>query len=87
MFTSIKLSTYFATIASISLLLIASSPVFSATGTVDIRVIQIADDAEETTGVSTWIYDLELGDKLCGIRFQNVGIPKDATITNAYIQF
>lgn len=59
----------------------------TTSGTFETRVIQLSDDAEETTGVSTNIYDLELGDKLCGIRFQNVSIPRYSTITNAYIQF
>ena len=62
--------------------------VFGATsGTFETRVIQLADDAEQTGGVSTNINDLELGKKLCGIRFQNVTIPQYSTITNAYIQF
>ncbi|UCF92968.1 MAG: hypothetical protein JSW39_02090 [Desulfobacterales bacterium] len=59
-----------------------------ATGTLNIRVQATSDDAEESYGnVSTGIYDLELGDKLCGIRFQNVEVPPESTITNAYIQF
>jgi len=82
-----KFSIFFILMVFTSLLITTSSQVLAATGTVDIRVTQIADDAEETTGVSTWIYDLELGDKLCGIRFQNVNIPIGSTITNAYIQF
>ncbi|MCK5418480.1 MAG: hypothetical protein KAI93_08240, partial [Desulfobacterales bacterium] len=59
----------------------------ATSGTFETRVIQLTDDAEEVTGVSIDIYDLELGDKLCGIRFQNVTIPRGSTITNAYIQF
>lgn len=60
---------------------------------IDIRVSQGTDDAEESSGgsVGTTSSDLELvddgSDQTIGIRFQNVAIPKDATITNAYIEF
>ncbi len=83
----INLSIFLIVLVVVGLLLTAPAQVMAATGTVDIRVIQLADDAEEAPGVYTNIYDLELGDKLCGIRFQNVSIPRDSTITNAYIQF
>ena len=60
----------------------------ATSGTVEVRVAQLIDDAEGTgTPPSTSINDLELGLKLCGIRFQNVTIPRYSTITNAYIQF
>ncbi len=60
----------------------------ASAGTVDVRVADISDDAEESGGsVSTSINDLELGDKLCGIRFQNITVPHGSTITNAYIEF
>ena len=41
----------------------------------------------QVPSVSTDINDLEMGYKLCGIRFQGVDVPKGATITRAYIQF
>jgi hypothetical protein len=57
-------------------------------GTIETRVFAIAGDAEEVGGtVNNDIYDLELGDKLCGIRFRSINIPAGSTITNAYIQF
>ena len=60
----------------------------ATSGTVEVRVAQEIDDAEGTGDPpSTSINDLELGLKLCGIRFQNVTIPRYSTITNAYIQF
>ena len=49
------------------------SPVLASeqsTATLKIPVLLLEDDAEESGGnVNTNIYDLELGDKLCGIRF------------------
>ena len=70
------------------LFMTAGSSWGSLSGTLDYRVESIEDDAEQF-GVSTNrdIYDLELGDKLCGIRFKYVKIPKGSTITKAYIQF
>ena len=68
-------------------LAIVSPPSVSA-ATLDIRVSQLSDDAEESGGsVSIDINDLEMGDKMCGFRFQGVTIPKGAAITRAYIQF
>ncbi len=59
-----------------------------STGTLDIRVEDISDDAEQNgASVNNDIYDLELGDKICGMRFQNLAIPQGSTITSAYIQF
>ncbi len=70
----------------------------SVTGTVDVRVSQSSDDAEEQT-VAPWAglvqeksSTLELGTgsvgaQWVGIRFANLGIPKGAPITQAYIQF
>jgi type IV pilus assembly protein PilY1 len=70
------------------ILMTASQSWGSLSGTLDYRVESVEDDAEQV-GVSTVtdIYDLELGDKLCGIRFRQVKIPKGSTITRAYIQF
>ncbi len=74
--------------AGLTLTMVSPSSVGAAT--FETRVIQLLDDAEEDTAgtwVSTDINDLEMGYKLCGIRFQGVSIPKGATITRAYIQF
>jgi hypothetical protein len=62
---------------------------------ISVRVLQSADDAEEniSTGeLSLGSSDLELVEdgseqQLVGLRFQNVQIPKDATIVNARIYF
>ena len=65
-----------------------------STGTLDIRVMDGADDAEEAVSsgdMSLGSRDLELihedSDQIVGIRFQNVFIPKGSSITNAYITF
>ena len=64
------------------------SPASVSAATIDIQVSQLSDDAEESGGsVNIDINDLELGDKLCGIRFQGITIPNGAAITRAYIQF
>ena len=63
---------------------------------IEVSVIQSSDDAEENLGshsVSLSSSDLELiqdgsaGEQLVGIRFQNIDIPKGATIESACIQF
>ncbi|WP_300460945.1 PilC/PilY family type IV pilus protein [Desulfobacula sp.] len=61
---------------------------------INIRVSQGKDDAEESSSGSvntTGSSDLELvhdgSDQTIGIRFQNVSIPKNAIITNAYLEF
>lgn len=65
---------------------------------VSIKINNSADDVEEviTTGfvdaISTDIElttdsDTAIGNQLVGLRFQNVAIPRNATITNAYVQF
>jgi uncharacterized repeat protein (TIGR01451 family) len=67
----------------------------AAAATLDIPVTTSRDDAEEimSSGVTALTSeDLEMpwdGSKVqqIGMRFQNVGIPVGATITNAYIQF
>ena len=63
-------------------------------GTVDVRVDTEADDAEEAPSgdIDKTSSDLELirdGSDLqtVGIRFNSIGIPQGATITEAYIQF
>ncbi len=55
----------------------------------DIRVSSSRDDAEETRSgrVQRTSTDLDLGDHLVGIRFQDVNIPQGVTIKQAYIQF
>ena len=77
---------------------LAPGKLVSVTGTVDVRVIQSPDDAEEQT-VAPWVglvqtkgHGLDLGTgpvgpQWLGLRFANLGIPKAATITQAYIQF
>jgi Tfp pilus tip-associated adhesin PilY1 len=73
--------------------LLALAPLKSwgaAAGTFETRVSQLSDDAEVNAAsdwVSTDINDLEIGDKGCAMRFQNVTIPQGSSITNAYIQF
>lgn len=68
------------------------------TGTVDKRILQGSDDAEESKSSGTTTVnsaDIELGYDLgltntyqwCGLRFQNITVPRGATITNAYIEF
>jgi hypothetical protein len=62
---------------------------------VEARIAASADDAEEiiTSGtVNTGSRDLEMAEKnnkgrLVGMRFNSLNIPKDATITDAYLQF
>ena len=64
-------------------------------GTVNIRISDDDDDAEEYISdhsVNLGSSDLELGyegsnAQIVGIRFPNVQIPRGAKITNAYIQF
>ena len=64
-----------------------------APSTVEVRVNAGSDDAEEATGgnVELGSSDLEMvfdgSDQTVGMRFNGIGIPQGATITNAYIQF
>jgi len=63
------------------------------------KVCEASDDAEEGSGGSVDLEssDLELvndnlnfplmGDQTVGMRFQDIRIPKGATVTNAYVQF
>ncbi|HSF16394.1 MAG TPA: Calx-beta domain-containing protein [Vicinamibacteria bacterium] len=70
------------------------SVTIDGTSVLDVPVVASSDDAEEkvTNGsVSLTSSDLELVldsvDQVIGMRFVNVGIPKDASITSAYVQF
>jgi hypothetical protein len=63
-------------------------------GTLDVRVASGSDDAEEASDgdMSLTSSDLELVTdgstvQTVGVRFRNVGIPKGATITSAYLQY
>jgi uncharacterized protein YjiK len=62
-------------------------------GSVDIRVAASSDDAEESSSGSMDLTssDLELvfdgSDQTVGMRFNGVGVPQGAFITNAYLQF
>jgi hypothetical protein len=88
-----KTSNIFNLIAIFGLLLVTPFQVWGATsGTVDIRVSHINDDAEEYDNGDIYINssDLDLlnsGDRAVGIRFQNVNVPQGPTITCAYIEF
>lgn len=85
---NIRFSLIWITLACLLVLVPAAS--WGETGTLDIMISQISDDAEVNAAgdwVSTSINDLEIGDKGCAMRFQNVRIPRGSSITNAYIQF
>jgi len=64
-------------------------------GSVDVRVVDSSDDAEESIlgSMSLTSSDLELvfepdnGDQTVGMRFNGVGVPQDAFVTNAHLQF
>jgi type IV pilus assembly protein PilY1 len=55
------------------------------------RLIANADDAEETAGGgSVWLngdQDLDFGEFIVGMRFQNVDLPQGVTIQSAFIEF
>jgi hypothetical protein len=65
--------------------------------TIDIPINQASDDAEQNINTGqVWLgsSDIELcydqqpgGDQIVGLRFNNIEIPKDAVINNAYIKF
>ncbi|GAB62920.1 hypothetical protein KSU1_C1324 [Candidatus Jettenia caeni] len=65
----------------------------SATLVREIRVVASTDDAEERPSGSMLLSSTDLDlvfdkyNQVIGIRFNGVDIPKNATITNAYIQF
>jgi len=87
-----KLNKQFSLICIILACLFAIAPLKSwgAAGTFETRVSQLSDDGEVNAAgdwIGTDINDLELGDKGCVMRFQNVTIPQGSSITNAYIQF
>ena len=64
-------------------------PQGTGTTTVEVRVAANSDDAEETGSGSMQLnsVDLDLGERPVGMRFVSLGIPRQATIVNAYIQF
>lgn len=84
-------------IASMCMMLALSTSAWAnelSTATVEIRVSQGDDDAEEdvtNNSMDLSSSDLELvresNHQIIGIRFQKVMIPHKSTITNAYIQF
>lgn len=73
--------------------LFAAKSFAMAATTLEVRVSSDTDDAEERSNGSMYLdsSDLELinddNDQTVGIRFQNISVPKNATITKAYIQF
>lgn len=63
-------------------------------GSIDVRIIQSTDDAEERSDGSMYLNssDLELTTdgslvQTVGMRFTNIQLPPNATILNAYVQF
>ncbi len=85
-----------ALITAFCLLLTFSAQTWAAvqsTATLEIRVAQGADDAEEANNNAVTLNssDLELvydgSNQIIGIRFQNLTIPNGSAITNAYILF
>ncbi len=77
-----------------SMCLFASSLVFAAVTTVDVRVSRDSSDAEETVSNGSMYIgssDLELTwdghNQIVGLRFRKVNIPSGVTITSAYIEF
>lgn len=65
-----------------------------SSGTFEARIAESSDDAEEDVNdgdMELTSSDLEMVEEstrqIVGLRFQNVTIPKDATITAAYLQF
>ena len=72
---------------------IISTTVATGQNIVEVRVTRGKDDVEESSTGNMYINssDLELvydkSNQVVGIRFSNVNIPKDVTITNAYLQF
>ena len=59
---------------------------YSSTVQREFYISQGTDDADGST-VTTTSTDLDLGDYNNAIRFQNIGIPQGATITEAYLEF
>lgn len=54
--------------------------------TIESYISQSSDDADGST-LSTTSSDFDLAEVDNAVRFQNIGIPQGATITNAYIEF
>ncbi|MCK4783590.1 MAG: hypothetical protein KAV87_07565, partial [Desulfobacteraceae bacterium] len=76
--------------------LFAGEPYHLINRTMDISISDSNDDAEETASGNAYSVnaDLDLGgfnvgsnDSVVGLRFQNIPIPKEATIIGAYIEF
>ncbi len=76
----------------------ATTEIYAQMETLSVQVTQSSDDAEESEDASeTYLSssDLELvfddfsnqNNQTVGVRFQNISIPANATILNAYIQF
>jgi len=71
----------------------SGTPTGPATVTLDLPIASGSDDAEESASgtVSLTSSDLELvydgSNQTVGLRFAGVGVPRGATITNAYVQF
>jgi len=78
-------------------LLILAQPIQA--DTLDVRITAGIDDVEESTGTDDGrlrrgrdrldlVYrNTQMGNQRIGLRFQNITIPKDATINSAYIEF
>ena len=74
---------------------ITVNPTTGQVNTVEIRISASSDDAEEKSASGVVVLgssDLEFVDEdapqqIVGMRFNNLSIPQNATITNAYIQF
>lgn len=72
-------------------------PTVPAAGVIDIRISDGGDDVEEAVSDGDMYLtssDLEmggdagfLGDQVVGLRFQHIGVPANATIETAYIEF
>ena len=78
------------------MMLLVTAYSFSQTVSVDIPINGSAGSAEENFSGSGEVYtgssDLELyhdgtDEQVVGLYFQNIGLPQNAVITNAYIQF
>ena len=59
---------------------------YSTSVSIDQRISQSSDDADETT-LSTSSSDLDLGEFDVAVRFNGLAVPQGATISSAYIEF
>ncbi|MEJ2139056.1 MAG: hypothetical protein P8Y61_06360 [Gammaproteobacteria bacterium] len=81
------------TCAILILLFVWSAQTIAATETIEVRVNDSSDDAEENASgrVGLTSSDLELvfdkDDQVVGIRFTGIEIPPDSIVSNAYVQF